>query len=457
VTSQKARYLLLGPRFDEQQRVVSLLLVPDGSGWRLPELTDPTTYGRPDRPSTLTNQVEEVFGLETTVLMWLHDKTEAADSEQRFVAILETHGGVATAPAEWQPTSAWGAIHFQSAGEAEAVHGWLAGASRGETPALRAPWARPGWHTSASAWIDSTLAALGTRRTGPIEQRRTWSISCMLRAPATDGDFYYKAVPELFAREPGLTAALSETYPGEIPQVAAIDEVRNGMLMRAFHGPTLEASGQLGDWQGALRRYAAIQQDSVASLERWYRLGCRDRRLPLLRAQVDGLLAEREAMLAGRPGGLTEDEILTLQELAAPLQRACTLLEAYQLPYTLEHGDLHGNNIAITADGFLFYDWTDGCVTHPFFCLLPFLEFVKPEWREPLIAAYLEMWEAYLPPAALRTAFQLARPLGALHMAVSYWEIRQSTEPALRWELETGVPTFLREVLRSASLLTQTG
>lgn len=45
--------------------------------------------------------------------------------------------------------------------------------------------------------------------------------------------------------------------------------------------------------------------------------------------------------------------------------------------------------------------------------------------------------------------FTLAKPIGALHQAVSYLHIVKSVEPMAKPECASGVPDFLRVVLRA--------
>ena len=443
-----SRVFLLIPRFDAGGVTQALYLLPDGAGWRLPSVTVPAE-GHTSDAAAIQLAARLSLGMDATALLWLSRDKDTQTEDWQHVVVLEAHGPVpVSGDGAWVPPKAWADVQFEAPEHGPPVRKWMAAAQSGEVPAQRAPWARRGWYAAATAWIDRTLEQAGLARTGPVEQWRTWSISCLLRVMTTGGEFFYKAVPDLFAREPRLTEALAARYPGEIPDVLTVDDERHAMLMRGFTGRTVQDAAELSIWQTALRRYAEIQQDSATQLGFWLGLGCSDRRLPVLRAQVDDLLADTEAMLPDSPKGLTHEEIGAIRDLIPSLKAACLALESLGIPHTLEHGDLHGNNISFRDDRYVFYDWTDGCITHPFFCLATFLETAPADWHEPLMAAYLEAWEAFLPSVSLDEALKLARPLGALHIAVSYWDIRNATEPALRWELGGALPYFLREVLK---------
>jgi hypothetical protein len=118
------------------------------------------------------------------------------------------------------------------------------------------------------------------------------------------------------------------------------------------------------------------------------------------------------------------------------------------LPDTLEHGDLHGDNIALTPSGFVYFDWSDACLAQPFTCLTTFLERVREDWLAPLTDAYLDEWRGFASAEVLRRAQRLSQPIGAAHLAVSYHRILAATEPGQRWQLAGALPFFLKEVLR---------
>src|SRR4029079_15623664 len=107
--------------------------------------------------------------------------------------------------------------------------------------------------------------------------------------------------------------------------------------------------------------------------------------------------------------------------------RMCQQLARYAVPQTLVYADLHTGNIALQAEQYTFFDWTDGCIAHPFFDLVTMLndaedlgDSLEPQSQTALCDAYLAGWVGYEPIERLREARTLALPLGALHQAVSY-------------------------------------
>jgi hypothetical protein len=424
------------------------------AGPRLPAVVVDVPDGVTSSAGLIARQVRAQWGLELHVLSFLSRRRLDGDVGFEALVLAEdlapeqpTPPGIQLAPlADLDGLAA----QPHSAG----LRGWLDEQRQGQVPAARVPWAHPGWRAEALTWIAAQLDVLGLRLAGPVETRRTWSLSCVLRVPTAGGDYYFKAVPPLFAHEPALTRFLSTRFPGLVPAVAAVDFERRWMLMPAFSGPMLQDDADPSAWAAALAGYGQIQAALVESTADLLALGCPDRRLERLAAAAPAVLDLPEALLLGQPRGLSDSELAALHDLTPSLQAGCEALAALGPPPTLEHGDLHAGNIITTGQGAcVYYDWTDGALAHPFICLAVFLERAPAEWHAGLCADYLSAWSAFGDDSRLQQALRLARPIGALHMAYSYRDIWVHTEPGQRWQLAGALPFFLKEVLlHSASL-----
>lgn len=427
-----------------------VLVEPEGRGWRLPSFT---LAGLPDSRAVapaLRAAVAERFGLAVAVLSLLHDQRGKAGGPRNALVALDAFtaptDGAEAAGSAWLSVDELTQVAFAGEAEGARVYQWLADLVPGAGHALG--WTRPGWLGEASQWIEAQLAQHGLTLAGPIEQQRTWSLSALLRAPLSAGSAYFKALPPLFASEPSITQALARRFPGRFPEVMAIDAERGWLLMREFSGQLLQACSDLTVWSDALRQYARLQVAASAEPDALLAAGCPDRRLGVLPGQFAAVLNDHDHLLLGAPEGLNAEQLAELNALAALLPAACAALEACGLPYTLEHGDLHGNNIAVMPSGFVYFDWSDACLSHPFICLITFLETVRPDWHAALTQAYLEEWGAYASPEQLQRALRLSQPLGAAHLAISYHRILATTEASQRWQLAGALPFFLREFLK---------
>src|SRR2546426_4518967 len=143
-----------------------------------------------------------------------------------------------------------------------------------EIPPLRPPWARRGWFAETESWIKAQLARLNYTIVAPIEQVRTWGISCVLRVPTTTGNVYFKAIPTsfmqkdtaisssdtpgrlplFFTHEPMLIQSLAAWYPHNMPTVLAMEREQCWMLLAEF-GTELHAHPDQIAWEKALAVY----------------------------------------------------------------------------------------------------------------------------------------------------------------------------------------------------------
>jgi len=122
-------------------------------------------------------------------------------------------------------------------------------------------------------------------------------------------------------------------------------------------------------------------------------------------------------------------------------------LALYDVPSTLGHGDLHGDNVARQGDDYLLIDWTDACVMHPFLDMIIISYVEKGKLQTHLRDQYLSHWRAFEKRARLREAWDIAQPLMCLHQAISYQVILDHIEPGARDDLAWGPPYWLRRIL----------
>ena len=307
-----------------------------------------------------------------------------------------------------------------------------------------AGWARAGWFAEASAWIEVAINELGYVQSGPVQQLRNWSISSLLVAPTTRGKLFFKAAASLplFVNEPALTQTLATLHPDQLPTPLKIDRDKRWMLMEDFGASTRDALGDAAtDYAAIFRAYGQLQRESAEHLDALRDAGCIDRRLNVLAAQIDPLIADPTTQAV-----LTPEEYAELITLAPELKARCAKLADYKLPATLLHGDLHPGNITQRNGVYLFFDWTDAAIGFPFVDLF-LLYFADIDKDERVRDGYLAAWEGIESPARLREAWELAKPLCALHHAVSYLTIVNHIEPLTRDELLHGLPDKLHDLL----------
>ena len=436
-----------------------VLVVEDGPTWSLPHVaaTERRLWQSVDH---LNRGMLDRLGLVTTVLRCVHHDFDAAAGRVQLVYAMESHSPAWSPPdgARWLRRDELRALPLDVPEHRQVLETWFAELAGGVPPA-RVPWARLGWFAEATAWIAGRLAAAGLAAGGPVEQPRCWARSCILRVGTVEGDLYFKAVPGMFAQEVPLTQALAAWRPDRFPTLVAADERRHWLLMRDYGGATLDKIADLAVWEEALREFARLQLAASGFVDRWRALGCRDRGLDSLAHGLDALLADADAIqLPGRGGGLTDEELAALRGRAPAFKRDCAALVRYGLPLTLEHGDFWAGQVVVRDGDFLFTDWSEASLSHPFFSprlLLAWLDdgpFADvPDARRRLRDAYLGPWAPYGTHDELIAAFELAQPLAALHYALTYHQVvLPGLEPAARWEMERMIPFYLRLLLPAA-------
>jgi hypothetical protein len=260
---------------------------------------------------------------------------------------------------------------------------WFRRSDPERTPAARAPWEQRGWYGGAVAWIEEQLARLNYSATGPVEQVKTaWSCSSILRVPTTDGYLYFKAN---YARPPAEASVIQELarrWQRHVPTLVAVDESRRWMLMEDFGSRHL-ARMPFGRWPGALRLFGRIQRECSERLSAWWIMACPDRRMSSLVHHMEPLFAESLLTTADPPFRLCEADLKRL--LADRKRWADELLElgASPLPVSIVQQDFRDGNVAVRGRDYVFYDWSDTVVSHPFFSACRFLEFVPTTGMRP--------------------------------------------------------------------------
>jgi hypothetical protein len=281
------------------------------------------------------------------------------------------------------------------------------------------------------------------------------------RVPTAAGPVYFKAVAPALAYEAGLTRRLAELRPDCTQQVLAADPARDWLLLGdggARLRETLRSEGpHLRRWLDLLPRYAGLQLELAGRVPELRSLGVPDRSPEALPKLLDGLLTEIASLNIDLPDGLPSAALARLRTLGPLLTEGCAELLCYAVPISLHHGDFHDSNIFLRGENYIFLDWGDSSLAHPFFSLRGVFVSVEntfglpegaPEF-ERLRDAYLEPWTRFETPARLRAAFGLAMRFSPLCSALS-WQLALSAVPPSapeRAEYAHAIPSLLQEFL----------
>jgi hypothetical protein len=279
-------------------------------------------------------------------------------------------------------------------------------------------WTDPRWLAEAHAWIRSHVDP-----SGEIEQPHVRPWSTVMRVPTEDGDVWFKANVEALRYEAALVSRLAARRPDAVPPLLAVDLERGWMLMEDA-GRTLRAviaeERSLERWLDVLPLYAGVQVDLADEADELVALGLPDLRLAILATRFEEFL---EA-LAGQLGG---DEP-RLRDRAPWVEDACDELASFGIAETVQHDDFHDAQIFVRDGRYLLLDWSEACISHPFFTLSVTLEGViawgvddeeNAEDLRPYRLAYLEAFAWAGTTDDLQRAADLALRLGWVCRAVN--------------------------------------
>lgn len=415
-----------------------VLLADNGDGWALPRVElDGDVRGDVGRA---LRALEDVFGARLALLRHVGRRVDSERKDYEVVWVLEL------LDPDWTPSPGLRWVETRALPEAfeREEHRELVLRTRDDpVPAQRAPWAREGWLAEATAWIHESLSALGRPATGRTEQVRAWSLSSVLRTPTAGGTVFFKATAglPLFVDEGRVMRGLARMFPANVPRPLAVDRSRRWMLLDDV-GPELGWGAPIDEREAALGLFGLMQVTSSGRVDELLAVGCIDRRPEWLARQIGALLAD-EAALAG----LDVAEIARLRSLESRFRDLCRRLAEGPVPNALVHGDLHLGNVGRRDGSYLFFDWTDACVAHPFLDLIDVIWEEDSNAREALLRAYLAPWAEFATTERLLELWQVAEPLLSLNQAVSYRFIAAGIEPGSTQDLGWALPHWLRRVL----------
>ncbi len=434
----------------------SVLLLKDGSQWTLPHIS--ATDAR-----EIHQEIQEQLGLDVTVLdaISLPNRFNSEHMTNSVVYAVENHSLHWSPPenARWIGSAELADIALSILEHRDVLENWFAEIEYGNIPAKRVPWSRIGWFDRATAWIAKQVTQQGYTMVAPIEQLHIRAWSTVLRVSTSDGLLYFKAVAPGFAYELALTQFLSTHWPKCIPHVLAVDTERRWMLMKDAGSP-LRGLLLNGDTdtnkvylEQAFSRYAQLQIETADHTDTLLSLGCPDRRLHVLPSLFERIIADSAILLRGQKGGITEAELEQLHNFTPRVREMCEELASYRLPDTLHHDDFHTNNILINERGYVFFDWGDSAITHPFCSLFAALRSAKyrlgydDDTLLRLRDAYLEPWTIYAVHVSreqLLAAFNITQRLGMLSRALTWYQVVSPLEDRVKWEYEDAVPFWLK-------------
>ena len=312
----------------------------------------------------------------------------------------------------------------------------------------------------AEGWVDQSLEAHGIERLGPLGSIQITPWSAIARCTSSSGDLYFKACEERSRYEVGLLELLAERHADCSPTILALDRKHGWLLMKDAGQrlrDQLDEGNWLAHWKRILARYAELQVDFTQLQPELLQLEVPDRRLPLLAERVEAILDEPGLVLTEEPGSLTKPQMGELIDLMPLIRSRCSELEAAGIPHSINHGDFHDANIFVRGGDYIFLDWGDASLTHPFFSLRTVFVSLENTLGFPenapvftsLRDSYLENFSEYAAETQLIDAFDLASRLWPISSLLS-WHHSLSARPIENQvKYRDVIPSLLLELLEA--------
>lgn len=279
---------------------------------------------------------------------------------------------------------------------------------------------------AAEAWFREAAAGYGRPVAGVIERvhARPWSI--VLRAPTATSPLFLKVCHHVQAHEPALTEIVARAFPSVAPELIARHPTEPWMLLGDAGVRLREARSAetlLDTWSQLLPRYAELQRALAGREAELRAAGVPDRRLDRLAGLLRPIVADEHTAAA--------DARRRIRGLLPAIERGCAELAASGIGPTVDHADLHDNNVLLRDGRVAILDWGDAGVTHPFLSQFVTLRFATLatglDVASPPIGrlrdAYLEPWTDELPRRALARAADVGLALGSIGGALTWYRI----------------------------------
>jgi len=203
--------------------------------------------------------------------------------------------------------------------------------------------------------------------------------SYVVRFSTSDGYFYLKHTPELFALEPTIIKILHDQFHASVPTVIAHNSELNCFLMKDAGRSLREVLKNKFDEAllcKAIEQFTCLQIAVSDCVDVFLDIGVPDYRLDKLPGLYKELISKNDLLMAD---GLSEVEISKLEKLIPKVSNLCKKLDGYSIKQTIVQPDFNDNNTLIDdmSQDITIIDLGEIVISHPFFSLLNCLEQIK--------------------------------------------------------------------------------
>ncbi|PLT28150.1 phosphotransferase [Peribacillus deserti] len=391
-----------------------LLVLPTENGFVLPIVDAELLQAEMVGP--LQSAVRTQLGYETSIGRQLFKRDNDYPQAIFEARLIDYDAG----KGQWSDAKDIQRILLPSEASKHILESWIA--EQKDIPRNRAKWFHPNFSTQSREWIFKEMNAANIRTCGKLDQVKASDFCLIERIPTTDGDLFFKAVSKASCHEAALTEYLHRRHPDLTADCVSVDNSSGWLLMRDIGGEPLRGNRNKKIWQRAIQEYSELQASEADTTDDLLAIGVPDRRIPKLKKEIEMYLRSM------CDTGLDIKETEKIIELQPIILDMCDQLDF--LPASIDHGDLHSGNIRTKNENFVFFDWGDASVTHPFFSTRVFwhaldeLIDTEAEWLgivDEFRPYYLEPWTRFAPMEELEKALRISDQLACVQRALSWY------------------------------------
>ena len=228
--------------------------------------------------------------------------------------------------------------------------------------------------------------------------------------------------------EAALVEVLAKHSSRVVPPTAV--DLERGYLLTPDQGPVFgdTVGDDLEPWCAVAREGAMLQRELADHSDEMEAVGLRRLGAAEAPSYVATRVAQYESLPPSDSRHLSEADATKLRGLIPQVRAWAEETAALGLPVTLNHNDLHGNNVFAVDGGLRFFDFGDALLTEPLSVLLVTLRVLQARLEcapdDPRVTRVadeaLEVWSDLTPLPHLRQGLAASLQLGKLARSESW-------------------------------------
>jgi Phosphotransferase enzyme family len=313
-------------------------------------------------------------------------------------------------------------------------------------PSTSAHWAGPEFRSELKTWVE-----LEVGRVLAMEQVKLRAWATVWRVETRRGVFYAKQNCPSQAFEAAALARLARWVPDRVVPVTAVDEAR-GLLLTPDQGPVLRetVSDDVDRWCDVAAAGAHLQREVAAYVDQLAEVGLVAMPPEAAPAYAAARVEQLASLPTGDPRHLPGSVATGLRAQLPAVARWADDVAALGLPLTLQHNDLHENNV-FGGEDLRFFDFADAVLADPLGVLLIPLNALSDALQagardrrlRRVADAYLEVWTDLVPARELRRALGSGLQLGRLARVESWVRVAAHMDDAELVAWAAALPAWL--------------